>query len=258
MAPYDKQSSPYPEDMMTSVLRSLTAVPTLALAAVAALSLAAGAQETPRTVTVTGFGEAGARPDIAIISAGVETEAKTARAALDANNEAMEKVLAALRKTGIAERDVQTSDFGIDPRIIKPKSSVSSDKNPQPTLRHKARNRVTATVRNLDALGTILDGLVSAGSNRVYGVTFGLAEPQPIEDEARKAAMADALSKARLFAQSGGVKLGKILEISESPSLAPQPRMRAATLAADSAPVPLATGEHTVRTQVTVVWELAD
>jgi hypothetical protein len=115
-------------------------------------------------------------------------------------------------------------------------------------------NQVTARVRELDRLGAILDALVSAGANSINGPSFDLADPDQLLGEARDAAVADALAKAKRYAAAAGVQLGKIIAIEEGGVFAPpRPMMRAEAMAAD---VPIEPGQTELSASVTITFAL--
>jgi len=212
---------------------------------------AAAADEPVRRMTVTGTGEVSGRPDMADVTVGVETDAETARAGLDANNAAMTRVMAAMADLGIAEKDLQTSGFSINPRYEqKPNSN-----EPPRLVGYQVRNQLHVAVRDLDKLGQVLDAAVTQGSNRIDGLAFGFAAPESMLDEARKRAVADARRKAQIYAEGLDLKLGSILSVDEAGGGGPPRPMFARALAAAPA-VPIAAGESTLQVQVNVVWQI--
>ena len=216
----------------------------------AAPGFAAVNPSAPRTITVTGMAEVKAKPDIAIISTGVESEAVTASEALAKNSAAMTRILATLKKAGIADDDIQTSSFSVAPQYN------SNDPEPRRIVGYRVTNQVTVRVRAIAKVGTILDALVQVGSNRINGVAFDIANQKPLLNEARKLAVADARLKAELLVAAAGVTLGKPQQISEyggGPS--PQPMYRATVMAAPAS-VPIAAGQETVFANVTIVYEI--
>lgn len=221
------------------------------------LTAPAPAQETEpfrRTISVTGTGEVRARPDIAIVALGVMKRAATAREALTQNNQAMAEIIAHLRQSGIDEKDIQTSNFSVNPAY----QYDNQGQQPPKIIGYDVSNQVTAIIRKLDALGTILDEAVSKGSNQIYGISFSIDDPSAREDEARKLAVEDAARKARLLAESAGITLGPILNISEmliSPPIPLHAKAQRMEAAADSS-VPVAQGEQVITVQVNVSWEI--
>ncbi|NUB44025.1 SIMPL domain-containing protein [Fertoebacter nigrum] len=230
-------------------MRILTA---LALATAIALPFAAMAQEvqSPR-ITVTGEGRVDARPDMATITLGVMTEAATAAEAMAANSAELAKVLERLRAAGIADRDLQTTGLSLNANW-----QSTRDNAPPVITGYIAQNMLTVRVRALDTLGGVLDAAVQDGANTLNGVGFGLTDPDPAMDEARKRAVADAVAKATLLTGAAGVGLGPIIEITEGGGYAPpMPQFRMeAGMAADA--VPVAEGEVTMTAQVTVIFAL--
>lgn len=208
---------------------------------------------TPRTITVSGHGEVQAEPDMASIQTGVTSEADTARAALDANTQAMQQVLDGLKETGIAEKDLQTSQFSIYPVYRNDKTTDNAPK----VIGYRVTNQLAVIVRDLTKLGDILDKTVSLGSNRMSGIRFSIDDTAKLEDEAREAAVKDALHKAKLLAGASGVSVGRILTIQESGSSMPSPvYMKADMMEARSASVPVAAGEQTVSANVSMTIEI--
>jgi hypothetical protein len=234
--------------------RRLSAAP-LALAFLAALALSApvhAEEPAPRTITITGEGEATAVPDIAWIDTGVVTEGKTAAEALAANTEAMEAVFKGLEEAGIEKRDMQTSQFSVYPvyEQMKPEDGPQTPK----IGGYRVQNQLTLKVRDLDALGGILDKVVTLGSNQLSGIRFSIDEPKPLIDKAREAAVEDALRKAKLYARAAGVSLGQIMTITESGGGMPAPMYMKASMAMErDASVPVAAGEQTLSSSVTLV-----
>jgi hypothetical protein len=232
---------------------ALLTVGALALAA----ATAADAQAQPsRLLTVTGQGEVKGAPNQAQLSAGVVTTAKTAAAALAANTRAMNAVFATLKKAGVADKDMQTSDFSVQPQYSSINASSSSS-GQQRVTGYQVSNTVSVTVENLAALGPTLDALVSSGANSIGEIAFGIKDPRPLLAQARAAAVADAVLRAQTYAKAAGVTLGPITSISEGGYESPRP-MGMAMMAMDKAarPVPVAAGEQSVAAGVSITWEL--
>ena len=226
---------------------------------IATLCTPALAADTPRrTLSLTGQAEVTAAPDMAVISAGTVSEAKTAREALTANNEAMATVIATIEAAGVAKKDIQTSNFSVQPKYLYPKAPAGGEQQPPRIVGYTVSNSVSVIVRDLNKLGTIMDAVVSSGVNQMNGLSFTIAKPEPLRDEARKQAVASALARANLYAQAAGVKLGPILSISEAGGpRPPQPVARmAARAAVAEASVPIAQGEQSISATVNIVWAL--
>jgi uncharacterized protein YggE len=233
-------------------MRSL-ALGALALVVLLAFPPAAAQEETPRRLVVTGTGEASARPDVAVISAGVVVQADTASAALAENTRAMNAVLEELRAAGLAQEDIQTSQFAVTP-LYESRQPDPQGTEPPRIVGYQVSNQVTARVRDIDRLGATLDALVGAGANSIDGLYFDLADPKQVQGEARDAAVADALAKARRYASAAGVDLGEIISIEEGEVFAPpRPMMRAEAMAAS---VPIAPGQTELSASVTITFAL--
>ncbi len=203
-------------------------------------------------LTVIGEGSIETQPDMATISLGVTTEAETAAEALSANNEMTASVLETVSAAQVEPRDIQTSGLSLSPNWSQDRDGEASR-----IVGFVASNQITVRVRDLEALGGILDDVVSGGANTFNGLTFGLQEPGPARDEARKEAVADAQRKAQLYAEAAGVTLGPIVELSEVTGDQPQPMYRSNGAMMESA-VPIAQGEISIEASVTVVFEIAE
>ena len=226
------------------ILKSLT----LSTALVAALASAAIA-DTDRTITVTGEGIVQALPDQATISLGVTTTDETAVAALAANSAAVAEVIAELKAAGVGEGDLQTSNLSLNPNWSNYDSSSSGA-----ISGYTASNLLSVRVRDLEALGSILDAAVSDGANTMNGIAFGLADPAPVMNAARAKAVADATARATVLITAAGGTLGPIVSITEGGVFAgPGPMFREAASA-----VPIESGEVGMTASVTVTFEIAE
>jgi hypothetical protein len=223
------------------------------------LSMPAFAANEPALISVTGTGEVSAAPDTAFINSGVTTQGATAREALDANTKAMNDLLATLKEAGIEARDVQTSGFSVSPNYVYTDARDANGYTLPPKINgYQVYNTVNVRIRDLETLGAVLDKQVTVGANTINGITFSVADPSKLYDEARKAAFADAKEKAGLYAEAAGEALGLLKSVSESQGYdAPQPyMMKAVDMAAASAPVPVATGELSFSINVQVTWSV--
>jgi hypothetical protein len=217
-----------------------------ALLAVLALAPPALAQEVdPPRITVTGEAVVSVPPDLALIEAGISTEAKGAREASDANNAAMGKLLLALKGAGIEEKDVQTQRLSLQPQYAQER------RGPNAVTGYRATNRVEVKLRDLTRVAAVVDLMVGAGANEIGGVTFTVAQ---LLDDARTQAMADARRKAEIYARAAGVELGATIAIQEqSAGGGPLFRRMAAPMTASA---PIAQGEETLRISVSASWAI--
>ncbi|MEO0543811.1 MAG: SIMPL domain-containing protein [Pseudomonadota bacterium] len=210
---------------------------------------------TPRIV-VSGTGTVDVAPDMAVLSLSVVRQAETARAALDANNEAMEGVLSAMQAEGIESSDMQTSNFSIQPRYERVNNNSGTRKDPE-IIGYDVFNTLTVRVRDLTSLGRVLDKSVSLGVNSGGNIIFTNDDPSAAIEEARIKAMQAAMRKADVMTSTAGVGLGEILEITErSASPQPQPIARATAMVASAASVPIATGENSYSVTVNIIYTL--
>ena len=225
------------------------------MAAMALQGFAAPAQAEaakPR-ITVTGEGRVDARPDMATITLGVTTQGDTAAAALSENSARLAAVLTQLKAAGVAERDLQTSGLSLGPRM-----DYYRDGQPPKVVGYEATNQVTVRVRDLAALGGILDAAVGDGANTFHGLSFGLADTTAALDAARVNAVAEAGRKAAMIAEAAGARLGPVLAIAESGGMTdPVPMYRRGAVAMAAEAVPVEGGEVSYTINVTMTWELA-
>ena len=203
-------------------------------------------------MTVSGTGNLSVRPDIAYLESGVVSQGKSAAEALSENTKTMNAIFDGLGKLDIEKDDIRTSQFSVNPLYTQPPVRPDGTRD-APTIRgYQVTNQVTVTVRKLNQLGNVLDKLVSFGSNRLDNVRFEIDNPEPLLDQAREAAVLDALRKAKLYANASGVALGPILKISESGSYQQPVYMKAAMAMRDSAPVPVAAGTQNLSASVSL------
>ena len=227
-------------------------LPAAALVFAAASPLHAEEKAMDRTVTVSATGTVSAVPDEATIATGVTSEAETARAAMTRNNDDMAKVLTELKGSGIEAKDIQTSNFNIEPIYVYPKDGGA----PPTVTGYRVSNSVSVRVRDLDKIGAVLDRLVTAGANRMGGISFNVSKAETLKDEARKDAMTNALRRAKLLAVAAGAEVGDVMQISEDVSdVSPHPIAFAKrAMAAEAAPIER--GEEELQSRVTVTWRL--
>jgi uncharacterized protein len=198
-----------------------------------------------RQVSVVGHGEVKGAPDTATVQIGVETEAATAKDALAQNSAQAQAVQEKLTKLGVDAKDIQTSNFSINPTYGSDGRQVTG---------YHVSNMVTVKIRQLDQAGTLLDQVVQAGANSVYGVSFSVENPEALLDQARKAAIENARARATQLAGASGAAIGDVLVISENvaPQPIPMPLARAeAAGAAQAAPVQPGEQSFSVDVQVT-------
>jgi uncharacterized protein YggE len=201
---------------------------------------------------VTGEASISAPPDLAEISGGVTSEAKTARGASEANNAAMSKVFDALKTAGVDAKDIQTSRLSLQPQY--PPGPPNRSGLPV-IVGYHASNRVTVRLRDVGKLAGVIDAMVGAGANDVGGINFMVTAASRLLDDARTQALADARRKADIYAKAAGVSLGAPLSIVEGGGDQPMMYRR---MAAAPAPmgVPIAQGEETLRVTVRVAWAI--
>jgi uncharacterized protein YggE len=201
---------------------------------------------------ISATGEATRVPDIAIISAGVVTRAATAMAALQQNAAQMERVRAALRRAGIAERDIQTANINLNPeyRYVE---------NQPPRLTgYSASNQLNVRFRDIAATGDILDALVAQGANQINGPSLTIDKPQEALDEARAKAIAVGRARAELYARSLGMRVVRLLSVSESSGTyhGPRPMAVMAEARGGDASTKIDPGEQKLEVTLGMAFEL--
>lgn len=242
------------------VLRASLVAGGLALVALMALPARAddeSPRQRPATITLTGTGEIAVAPDEAVITSGVVSEAQTAREALDANNAAIARVIDAIKEAGIEARDIQTSGFSVTPRYRYPRNDGRDESEIPRIIGYTVSNTVSVRVRDLDKLGPVMDQVVTVGANRIDGVNFIVSDADARLDEARGVAVRDARRKAEIYAEAAGVRLGRLVSISEAGGfMPPRPKAEFAMARADAMSVPVEIGEERLNVQVNITWEL--
>ena len=237
-----------------------TILAALALGA-AAIPAAAPAQQAPsvtQTITgtrldITATGEVTRVPDLALISAGVVTRSATAGGAIQQAATRMSRVREALRQAGIADRDIQTSNISLNPEY-------TYGQNQPPKLNgYSASNTVTVRFRDIENAGKILDALVKEGANQISGPNLTIDRPEAALDEARAKAVAEGRARADLYARSLGMRVVKIVSVSESGGSYPVPPpmpMYARAEAAQAADSKIDAGEQKLQVTVSMTFEL--
>jgi uncharacterized protein YggE len=237
-------------------MRNLVLGAALALTALPLVPAFAQTQPAPiilngTRLDVVATGEVSRVPDTARISAGVVTTAPTATAALAENATRMASIRAALKQAGIADRDIQTSSINLYPDYRQDPQGT----NPQ-IIGYRASNEVSVKFRDIAATGRILDALVAQGANQINGPMLGIDKPEAALDEARTKALANARSRAELYARALGKKVGRILSISEAGGNFAQPVMMMRQRADVGNATGIDPGEQSVSVSLSVSFEL--
>jgi uncharacterized protein YggE len=203
-------------------------------------------------LNISAQAEAQQVPDVAIISTGVVTQAADGNSAMRDNAVQMDKVLAAIKAAGIAERDIRTSGISLNPQY-------RYAENQPPTITgYQANNTVSLKVRDISKLGKVLDSLAASGANQINGPTFEIDQPEPLYNQARVAALKKAQAHAQTYAEALGLRVRRIVSVSEggrggfAPPM-PMMAMRSAKAEMDTSVSP---GESTVSISLDVMFEL--
>lgn len=208
-------------------------------------------EDTIGKISVSGVGKSYQAPDVASVSAGVVTQASTAQVAMSANATKMNAVISSLKAAGIQSRHIQTSQLTLNPQY-----DYSNRKQPRITG-YEARNTVMARSENLDQVGPMLDALIEAGANNINGINFSIKDAEAAKSEARREAVRNARRKAEEMATAAGIRLGRILNMSESShSFRPQPMMMRGMAADMAESTPVEGGEQTLSVTVNMVFAI--
>lgn len=210
--------------------------------------------DTLRTLSVNGTGRVNAVPDVADVNIGVFEQAKEAAAASQQAADSMDAVVQALLGLGIDEKDIQTTSISLNARY-------DWNMEPAQVVGWEARNMVNVTVRDIEAVGDVVDAAVAAGANQVNGISFRVEDPTEAQSLARTAAVDDARAKADQLAADAGVEIVGIVSITESGGQQPQPiymaRQEMAFAADAGAATPVLPGEVELGVNVFIVYEIA-
>ena len=220
---------------------------------VAAAQSVATAPIAGTRLEISARGEVKRVPDLASISAGVVTQAADARSALAENSTRMQRVVAALRRAGVAERDLSTAQISLSPQYRY------ADNQPPVITGYQASNSVSIRFRDISTSGTILDTLVAQGANQINGPSLSIDKPEAALDEARLSAMTAARARAELYARAAGLSVRRIVAISESADeqVRPMPMMMQRGMAMDAAAkTEVLPGEQAIGVTVSVTFEL--
>lgn len=216
----------------------------------------------PRQITVTGTGEASAKPDLALSSLTVLRIAPTAGAALEEANKAIGDVVEAMKALKIEPRDLQTSGFQISPQY-RYDTGQDGNQSPPQLVGYEVRNTLSVRIRDLAAVGTILDRAIALGVNEGNGIQFTIDDPTTLRSQARRKAVEDARATAATLADAAGVTLGPVVSIDVSSDAMPPPpmpmqmaRMVAAAPKEAGDSMPVETGENTISASVRMVFTI--
>ena len=213
---------------------------------------------TSALLTLTAEGKTARTPDLAVFNAGVTSQGRTAGEALSANSAAMNRVVTTLKQTGIADKDIQTSQISLNPIYGQPVTQPNGMVIQEPRIvGYQATNTVSIRSRDIKNFGKVLDALVASGANQISGPSFQLADPSSANDEARVSAIKTARARAELYARASGLRVVRIVSISESGGYAPPQPMYSRAMKAESDSTPISAGEVEAAVSVVVQFELA-
>lgn len=218
--------------------------------------------------SVTGSGEVTAKPDIAEVSFGVSATGQTVAAVQNQSNEAINKVVAAVKALGIADKDIKTTNYNINPQYggVGQDRIMSDPQGPLPPIvpdqnitGYSMNVNVVVKVRDLDKVNQVIDTATENGANQLGGISFTVDNPDKYQAEARKLAIEDAKKQANELASAAGIQLGKVVGVYESPMFYGRGdaalSAKAEPMGGPNVPTQIEPGSSTISTQVTLNYE---
>jgi uncharacterized protein YggE len=199
---------------------------------------------------VVGYATITAAPDIATSQIGVQTFSTEVEPAVAENNRKTQAIIDALLREGIAEKDIQTSQFNIYPQ------RNYEDNKPEEIIGYQVNNTLSVVMRDLEAVGEVLQSAIDAGANSISGVTFSLDDPEPLRKDARIQAIKDARERSESMAEAAGIKLGNVISLNELTYPGPITVRADYDKSAAEAAVPIQPGELELTVQIELVFEI--
>ncbi len=201
----------------------------------------------PRSITVVGQGSIKATPDKVTVQVGVQAQAGNSKQAIADNATSMTALMTKLKDLGIAEADIQTSNFSISPVYDQQGRTVTG---------YQVSNTVSVTIHQINKASDLLDGVVAAGANNIYGLSFGFENADAQQSLARDQAIESARTRAEAMAKAAGATVGQVLTINETVGGAPMPMPMMAMEKSDASGTPISAGAQSIEAQVQVTFEL--
>jgi uncharacterized protein YggE len=222
------------------------------------------------TVTLSGHGEVSAVPDLATISFSIRKEAKTVKEAQDQVATIEQKVLGFLKISGVADKDIKTADASFYPKYeyqtatsttMCTKFSCPPVTSKSVIIGYEASESITVKIRKIDDVGKIMQGIGALEVSELNGPNFTIDNEDGLKADARKEAIDDARSKAKVLAHDLGVHLGKIVSFSENgnypyPMYAEKAMLDSSMSAGSAAPAVIPAGENTISSDVSITFQI--
>ncbi len=230
-------------------------------------------QNMPHEISVSGEGKAYLKPDVAMVSFGVSTQELKSQDAVNKNNEKMNAVIAAIKAAGVDAKDIQTTLYNLTPlydypQIYYPAGSVKSGSMAQPSYVGNTRvfsgysleQQVSVKIRNFEVINTVLDKATAAGANTVGQLSFTMDNPEAARSLARTEAIKNAKEKLEAMAKDSGLRVGKLVNISEGYNNYPQPMYGVGLVMKDSVSPSVApeiqVGQQEITSSVTLTYQI--
>lgn len=230
-------------------------------------------QNAPHEISVSGDGKAFIKPDVAMVSLGVHTQAPKSQDAVNQNNDKMNAVIKAIKDLGVKDEDIQTTSYSLNPVYGSVRGPIPMGMNsavgapsfyPYPGIQntvvaYSLDQQVEVKIRNFDKINDILDKATASGANTVGGLQFTLDNPEVARSQARAKAIEAARQKLQDIAKESGLSVGKLVNVSEGYNNYPQP-MYAGAMAKDSLGTTtspqIQTGQQEVDSTVTLTYQV--
>ena len=234
-------------------------------------------QQNANQITVSGQGKVYAKPDVAVISLGVTSQATTVAAVTKSNTDKMNTVIAAVKKLGVADQDIQTTNYSLTPvysnnyivptpvPMMYPNNAGSTSGGTMirtgPTLTgYELDQNVQVKIRDFTKVGDILSGATSSGANLVGDLQFTIDSPEQFQQQARAKAIADAKANAQNLAKESGIGLGKLINVIEgyspSPVMYTQDLKMGAGIATPSAAPVVQPGQQEIDVTISLTYQV--
>lgn len=217
---------------------------------------------TTNTVSFSGEGKVLAKPDIAMISLSITTEAATSKAAQDQNSVKSQKVVDYLKSQGIDEKDIKTTGYNIYPQYDYETCYSSSVpcRSSTKIKGYQVNDSLQIKIRDLNKASDVLDGVVKAGANQVNQLSFQIENPEALKEQAREKAIADAKAKAGNLKNQLGIRLGRIINFVEGYNGYPVPMYdssyKAESMGMGGATPAVPSGENEITVNVTITYQI--
>lgn len=206
-----------------------------------------------RTIELLSTGTVTVKPNLAVVSIGVETNAVSAKRAVKSNAEKTTKVIHSLQKLVKGKNAISTKSFNVAPVYQYDKESRSSK-----LTGYRVSNYVQVRETNLENLGQLFDAAIEVGGTNINNLQFQHSNDEKLANKALAKAVKAGTAKAKVIAEASGNQLGRLLKVSSTDHSGPAPMYESMRLAKASASTPIQAGDIDIEQQVRMVFALED